>query len=260
MKHRLVTLFYGPAESRRAYRPLFDRWIAHHAALGLADRILVVTEDRGVAPPIVKGAQVEIMSLPVAAYADLMRPEQPFDTKGALLCALMEATAEPFLYLDADAFLQRAAALDHRDLKRDAAILMPRDIGALGGPYGMHLHEPFSHVGKRCAGVMWCGAAGAAWRQRLVQLYRESWLLLRTGGKDGGVPWERHLDRLLEQHAWSLAAQLLEQPLLGDGWNWPAHIPDFVGEGLREPARKHVHHHFGRKKWKTLGRPAPKNV
>ena len=70
---------------------------------------------------------------------------------------------------------------------------------------------------------------------------------------------EQHLDRLLEQHAWSHAAQLLEQPLLSDGWNWPAHIPAFQSD-TREPARKHVHHHFGRKKWHALGRKAPENV
>lgn len=259
MKNRLVTLFYGDAHARRAYRPLFDRWIQHHAALGLAERILVVTEDRGVAPPIVKGAQVEILALDVRGYADLMRPEHPFDMKGALLCELLTCTEQPFLYLDADAYLQTAGALDHRDLLRTASLAMPRDIGALGGPYGMHLHAPFEHVLKRCAGVMWCGPVGAAWRQRVVQLYRESWRLLRTGGVAGGVPWEPHLERLLEQHAWSHAAQLLEQPLLPDAWNWPAHIPAFRSD-TREPARKHVHHHFGRKKWKELGRPAPTNV
>lgn len=264
--NKLVTLFYGPKESRIAYRPLFGRWIQHHEKLGLADRIVVVSEDRGVDPPVINcvdsenSKKVEVIQLDVSGYADVMRPGQPFDMKGALLCELLLQRPEAFLMLDNDAFLQRADYLDHPELPKDAVIAMPRDLGALGCSFGLQLHPPYAHVSKRCAGVMFCGPVqrvGRDLRKELVSRYCDAWKELLTGGEDGGIPWEKHLSRLLEQHAWSYAAQQMEQPLLSDAWNWPDHFADF---GVEKPEEVFVHHYFGRKKWGELGRKAPQNV
>lgn len=269
MSRKLVTLFYGSREQREAYRPLFDKWMAHHADdLGLADRILVVSEDRKVDPPVVNAAnadKVEVIQLDISDYADIMRMDQPFDMKGALLCQLLLTRPEAFLMLDNDAFLQSASALDHEDLPYDAVVAMPRDLGALGCEFGLYLHEPYRHIMKRCAGVMFCGSAhyvDQQYRHDLVLRYCEAWHELLTGAPDGGIPWERHLSRLLEQHAWSYAAQGMDQPVLSDAWNWPPHFEGFKTDQFPDspPDPAFVHHFFGRKKWKELGRPAPQNV
>lgn len=256
---RIVTLFYGDVKSREAYRTLLDEWLDHHVALGLADRITVVTDHRSDVRPLVIGHPgVKVAEYDVAGYADVIRPGQPFDVKGALMCELLADTSVgPFLLLDNDAMLQREDAID--ELPAEIVIGMSRDLGALESTYGMHLHEPFAHVFKRCAGVAWFGDTDRQKRDELRTRYLDAWRTLVHGGKDGGVPWEKQLDRLLEQHAWSYAAQQMEQPLLPDSWNWPSHIDGYAAQ-VEATKAAHVHHLFGRKKWKRLGRKAPLNT
>lgn len=258
MKPRLVTLFYGSAAQQAAYRPLLLRWLAHHRDLGLAERLLVVTDLHDPLPHASDVAGLEILALDTRAYHAVRREGQPFDQKGALLCELLLQHPGAFLFLDLDAWLQRAADLDHPDLAASARLAMPRDLGALNCDFGLFMWPPFAHYFKRCAGVMWCGPRSPGQAQLITDHYRAAWRQL-VHGHQGGVPWEKHLDRLLEQHAWSVAAQRLDQPLLSDAWNWPAHIAGYAAQE-QATAAAHVHHHFGRKKWAALGRKAPRNV
>lgn len=255
----LVTLVYGNQKSRDAYRPLFEKWRDRHHGLGLTSRIVVVTDKRSDTPPFDPGLPgITVFAADVSGYSEVLRPDQPFDVKGALMCEWLLHANRSFLMLDNDAFLQREGDLDHPDLDPGILIGMPRDLGALHSTYGMTLHAPFEHVFKRCAGVAWFGDVCHDRRRALVADYKACWQTLARGGVDGGVPWEPHLSRLLEQNAWSYAAQRAGQPVLPDSWNWPGHLKayrrDVVGK-----AAAHVCHHFGHTKWKRLG-PIPLNV
>lgn len=253
MSFQIVTLFYGTSEQRAAYAPLLRRWLAHHRAAGLGPRLVIVTRDDEppLAPELVGDTRVVAVS--IAQYKDVIRPGQPFDVKGALMCEALRAIGEAFLFLDLDAFLQREPEPAH--IPQDSLIGMARDIGAIHCGHDPCLEKPFEQVKKLCAGVVWFGAAPIAARENLIKAYRRAWHELKDGAGPGIVPWTPRFDRLIEQYAWSLAAHRLGQPVLRDRWNWPPHIAAFGSSRLAI-----VHHEFGHSKWKGLGVPAPTNV
>lgn len=257
---KIVTLFYGSIEQRRAYAPLLQRWVQHHRNLGLGDKLLIVTrsdEHVSFIQHMEHGESLPILALDLSAYTDVIRPEQPFDIKGALMCEALRALG-PFLLIDNDAFLtcDPAPLLENNVQLEGALIVMPRDIGAINAGFTAALDAPFAGVLKLCAGVVWFGDIAAHRRLQLVRAYLAAWRDLSNAFAEGHTPWQPHLSRLMEQYAWSLAAHrlgCLDQ--LGDTWNWPPHL-----EAFGENPGAIVNHEFGRKKWKTLGRRAPLNT
>lgn len=262
MANTLVTLFYGPRATRLKYLPLFKKWLKHHTDMGLTDRILVVTNCK---EPVMARGWEHIKMLQVdtdGIYDDVIRQGQPFDVKGAIMCALLKTDIGPFLMLDNDAFLRSPECLDSPELKSNITIGMNRDLGALLflGEEGMYLYPPYAHVMKRCAGVAWFGEQSR--RGELVDLYIKYWKELCTGGvgdREGRVPWQENLKHLLEQHAWSYAAQTMKQPTLADSWNWPMHHKEY-NEDAAGVAAANVYHYFGHRKWAKLKIAAPANV
>ncbi len=112
---------------------------------------------------------------------------------------------------------------------------MPIDDGALTHGRQASLEQPWEHVAKHCAGVMFFPSSSG--RSRLVAAYRKAWLELRDP-----LPWDGKLPHLLEQHAWSLASRRRGGGVLPRVMNWN---PDFLGDN---PAAV-VIHRYGFRKW-----------
>lgn len=87
--------FFG---DRAKHRPLLDRWIAAKKANASCVVWYALSDEP------------ETFDLPCArvdigGFRDLIRPGQPFDVKGALVCAALLRFSDSILVLDADAFL-----------------------------------------------------------------------------------------------------------------------------------------------------------
>ena len=198
-----------------AYRPLLTRWLYEYRLSGSPWPILILSD--------LDGPKIEQPTLRVniSGYADVIRPGQPFDTKGAIVCrVLLEREGYDLLIVDADAFVQH----DPAPLLADAwgrPIAMPRDLGAVGFQCPI-LPRPFDHVCKRSAGVMWFGKDGS--RSQIVAEYLRNWKrLLPLHQRDGRVLGVSEPARLLEQHSWTLVAHDLNVPMLPDELNWHRH-------------------------------------
>lgn len=222
----ILVPFFGDT---RRFRPLLDKWIE---------------AKRTAAPDIAwfaLGENPEAYDLPTArvsidGFRDLIRPGQPFDVKGALVCAAILRFPEAILVLDADAFLAQDPTKWLMPF-RDCPIAMPSDHGALMHDRAAELDSPYCGVRKVCAGVQWFGAVPG--RSRLVAGYRRAFEELRGLPR---LPWRPALPHLLEQYAWALAMNRRGGRVLPSVMNW---APHFLGESSHAV----VNHWFGREKW-----------
>lgn len=227
------------------YLDLLKTWVAQlRKTLGPDARFTVFTHD---AQADLAKLGFPTLSLNISAYRDVIRPGQPFDIKGALMCEAALAIREPFLMLDADALLvQNPAPWVNRFM--DYTCAMPTDAGAILHGHKAMMDGEWSHVRKMCAGVFWFGDPSPAKRSELVNEYRVAWAQLLAAD----IPWTPRLPHLLEQYAWSVAHHRLGGATLAGCMNWPPHL-------CGETPLAVVNHYFGHKKWKGKG-PAPKNV
>lgn len=239
----LITIPHFGKDPR--YLALLDEWVRQlRRTLGADARFLVFTHDAA-ADLRKRGYPHAVYD--ISRYADIIRPGQPFDIKGALMCEAALNIAEPFLMLDADALLVADPSpwVAPYELHTCA---MPTDAGAiLHGHKGM-MDGHWQNVRKMCAGVFWFGDATGNKRAELVNEYRAAWHAL----KSADYPWTPRLPHLLEQYAWSVAHHKLGGATLAGCMNWPPHLC-----GKSELAV--VNHYFGHRKWAGKG-PAPKNV
>lgn len=238
----VATPYFGDADGR--YRPLFDRWIEAFRQVKTGAKLLVLTDELG---PITGWPTLRIA---IRRLAEVVRPNEPFDLKGALVChALVEFAGEAILMLDNDALLRRdpVRALTWA---ADVPLAMPRDSGAanINTPY---LVPPYRHIAKRSAGIIYFGASQPARRAAIIADYCRAWhelLPLHTATGRPTPSAEQH--ELLEQHAWTLVAHRWGMPYLPDAFNWPTHCygpnPDAI-----------VEHYYGWSKW---GRPKHRAV
>lgn len=229
----ILVPFFGDTAK---FQPLLDRWVEAYKSSGCRW------------PWYTLGDQTEVYSRPamrvdIAGFADVIRPGQPFDVKGALVCSAILKLGQPLFVLDADAFLAAdpAAALAPF---HDCPIAMPADHGAVMYWRETRLRPPYERVPKRCAGVQWFGPAGD--RTRLVAGYRRAFAELLAMPR---LPWHPQLHHLVEQYAWSICAHRFGGRTLPPLLNWHeehlGHHPGAV-----------INHHYGHPKWRGVGAPA----
>lgn len=220
------------------FRPLLDRWIAAYKASGCRVPWFALNEEP-------EAYELPSMRVNISGFRDLCRPGQPFDVKGALVCAALLQVTEPVLVLDADAFLAKDP-MPALEPFRAAPVAMPLDHGALIFHRQAKLTAPF-HCQKLCAGVQFFGEG--ADRSRLVAGYRRAFEEIMALPR---LPWEPQLAHLVEQYAWSVCASRRGGLVLPAAMNWaPVHLgenPDVV-----------VNHHYGHPKWSGTGMGAPAN-
>lgn len=222
----ILVPFFG---DRARFRPLLDRWVEAYKASGTKAPWYALSEDP------------ESYDLPSArvsldGFRDLLRPGQPFDVKGALVCAALLRFPEPLLVLDADAFLERDPEPTLASFS-GCSIAMPIDDGALTHDRAPTLSSPFPGVKKLCAGVVYFGACGT--RGRFVAGYRRAFEELVALPS---FPWSPPLAHLVEQHAWSIVAARRGGKVLPRSMNWAPHL-------LGENPMAVVNHHYGFRKW-----------
>jgi hypothetical protein len=241
--------FFGDT---RRFRPLLDKWFESYRATGLnfdTARPVLLTDEEGrhgaVDAAYSHGTQNERCGLEmpdIAPFRDVIRPGQPFDVKGALVCGYLAAHPYPTLVIDADAVLRGDPA---PVLSRFAgsSVAMPVDSGAIVYYRTPVLDAPYATVRKMCAGVMWFGHSPT--RAALVAEYCRAFLELRDV-----IPWTPKLPHLLEQYAWSLVHHRRGAATLPHVMNWnERHLGPVDGIV--------VNHDYGHSKW---GRErAPKN-
>jgi hypothetical protein len=232
MKPTLVIPFWG---DHPAYRGWLEEWVRRYEALGL-DTPVVIVSDEALADDLVP--QIERVWVDTDPFADLIDPRYPYDRKGAIVCATINALWQyPLFVLDADAFLVGDPS-PHLGGFAAEEIAMPADEGAFGKPYA----GTYDGIVRRCAGVIWYGGHYVPHsRHLLTRHYRQHFLALRAEMEAGSFPEER---RLLEQHAWTMVAHQWESPVLPRELNWPA---CFKHAGANPHAA--IHHHIGRRKW-----------
>lgn len=226
--------FFGQKER---FRPLLDKWIEAKKAAAPALTWFALTDE-----PMDYNTPHAVVD--ISGFADLIRPGQPFDVKGALVCAALLKFPEPLLVLDADAVILRDPTPSLAKLA-ECPIAMPIDAGAIVHFRTPRLNPPYNAVRKLCAGVMWFGANPAG-RSRLVAGYRRAFEEMREL-----IPWTPRLPHLLEQYAWSVVHHRRGGALLPNLMNWHAAY-------LGPRADVVVAHDYGHKKWR--GQKAPANT
>lgn len=238
MKHLVAIPYFG---DNPKYLHMLDEWVANFRTRFPGSEFLVFTHD---AAQTMKAKGYPCLELDISRYADVIRPDQPFDVKGALMCEAALMIKRPFLMLDSDALLvaDPTAVLDAMG---DAPCAMPVDHGAILSGHARYMDYPFRDVSKMCAGVFWFGAGK---RAELVQRYRDTWKML----KELDCPWTPRLPHLLEQYAWSVALRCMGGCELPATMNWAPHYG-----GIGEHPNAIVNHYFGHKKWNGK---APKNT
>lgn len=206
------------------FAPVLKKWEAAYIASGTGARCLCIgTGSNG---------------YDLAGYDKVIRPDQPFDIKGALVCAaLIQYPDESLLMLDADAFIacDPAATLEPF---AGSPIAMPPDDGAVCYYRAAMLSEPFAMVQKLCAGVMWFGATGN--RAELVSAYFSAFEELLALP---ALPWQQQLPHLVEQYAWSIVAHRMGGAVLPRSMNWN---PDLLGHSDGAI----INHLYGLRKWR----------
>jgi hypothetical protein len=224
------------------FRPLLDAWFREFSALKLDIPVVILSDKPGaVIAARELGARADIVD--ISKFVGVIRPDQPFDVKGAIVCAHLKHSNEPTLVLDADAVLRA----DPRPVLRNFAsssVAMPVDAGAIVYYRTATMDEPYSKVRKMCAGVMWFGKADT--RQALVGEYASAWLELRDV-----IPWTPRLPHLLEQYAWSLVHHRRGAATLPHVMNWNE-------RHLGRIETLVVNHDYGHLKWGR--RSAPRNT
>ena len=224
------------------FRPLLDAWFSAYAKTGLDLADVVILSDTPDAAHAAEAWGARFILLDLSDMIEVMRPGQPFDRKGALVCAYLRHRRESTLVMDADAIL----LADPRPMLRrfaECAVAMPIDAGAIVYFRRDTLEGVYSHVRKMCAGVMFFGAGGD--RRQLVANYRRTFAELREV-----IPWHPRLPHLLEQYTWAVVHHRLSGPTLPIALNWnERHLGELPGAI--------VIHDYGHEKWE--GRKAPAN-
>jgi len=228
------------------FRPLLDQWFDSYREAGLrnAGERVVLLSDVNV-EEAARAYDCGACTVDASGFADLIRPGQPFDRKGAIVCSWLLEFPYTSLVLDADAFLVRDPEPTLEPF-RDCPIAMPVDDGALIHLRTPTLEEPFAGIRKLCAGVMFFGGGD---RSRLVAGYRRAFEEIVALPK---VPWSPPLGHLVEQYAWSVCARRRGGKILPSSMNW---APSHLGENPFAV----VNHHYGFPKWRELGVKAPAN-
>lgn len=240
----ILVPFFG---DRDRFRPLLNNWIASYKQSGCR------------VPWFALSDQPETYDLPsmrveIDGFRDLIRPDQPFDTKGALVCAALLKLREPVLVLDADAFLVRDPMPTLEPFMK-APVAMPIDHGAIVFYRKPTFEKPLTGIRKLCAGVQFFGGdvkgdavVPSCDRGRLVAGYRKAFEEIIAMPR---LPWEPQLSHLVEQYAWSLCAHRRGGQVLPGSMNWaPVH--------LGESPFAVVYHHYGHSKWQQPpGVPTP---
>jgi hypothetical protein len=228
----ILVPFFGDV---KRFRPVLDRWIYAYEASGCKIPWYMVG-DRA------EDLEAPCVRVKIEPFRDLIRPGQPFDHKGAIVCAAALQIAGPVLVLDSDAMLVRDP-LPILERFLQAPVSMPADHGALVWFRTPKLEWPFESVRKACAGVLLLGPA--AHRPQLVAAYRRAWHQMK-----GCLPWRPNLPHLLEQYSWSVAMHGFGPSWLPVSLNWSSrHLgasPDVV-----------IEHDYGHGKWN--GARAPRN-
>lgn len=231
----ILVPYFGELER---FRPLLDRWFDAYRTAGVPgklDETVVLLSDLDLtAVATEKGCGA--CQVDISGFKDLCRPGQPFDVKGALVCAYLLGWEYPTLVLDLDALLERDPTPTLSSF-RSCPIAMPIDDGALTHDREATLSAPFQGVKKLCAGVIWFPHSEQ--RSRLVAGYRRAFEELVALPR---LPWSPPLQHLVEQHAWSIVAARRGGGVLPRSMNW---APHFLGEN---PSAI-VNHHYGWAKW-----------
>jgi hypothetical protein len=230
----LLTTYFPDPKGERDYLPMLRAWLAAVRTNMPGARITVATTGEAI---YALGDDILWLECALDGWAPYMRPEYPFDRKGALMCRGIMHSG-PTLYLDLDAILVADPSPILR-INAGDTIAMPCDQGARRAARGQrvaHLAAPYVDVIKCSAGVVWFGEASLAERANLIDSYRRAWAELRDlAGED---------PRLLEQNAWSLVRHRHSNAILPDACNWPA---DHLGPN----AAAVIHHAAGGRKWRT---------
>jgi len=229
----ILVPFYG---DRERFRPLLDKWIACYKSSGCRVPWFALSDQP-------ETADLPCCRVSIEQFRDVIRPLQPFDVKGALVCAAALQLQEPLLVLDADAFLL-ADPMPLLASFADVPVAMAIDHGALVHFRTANLDWPFDDVRKTCAGVLWLGRGQ---RARVVAQYRKAFRELQTLE----YPWTPPLKHLLEQYSWSVVQhRLCRSRRLPASLNWSVRI-------LGAAPNVVVDHDYGHGKW--AGRPVPAN-
>lgn len=237
MKHLIAIPYFG---TNARYLEMLHEWVRVLKRTAPDARFVMFTHD---AEEVLKPFGYPTLTLSIDGYSDVMREGQPFDIKGALMCEAALNIHEPFLMLDADAYLvaNPSAILDKL---ADTPCAMPIDHGAILHGHKANMDFPHQDIRKMCAGVFWFGDTFD--RRELVKNYLYGWKVLR----DLNCPWTPCLPHLLEQYAWSFAHHHMNGATLPATFNWSPHI-------LGDSPYAIVNHFFGHKKWNGK---APKNT
>lgn len=207
------------------YLLLLDAWVAQFRRSGCRWPFIVVSD---MATPALA---YPMARFDISAYEDMIRPDQPFDVKGALMAEAALALG-PMLMLDADALLMQDPE-PHLSPFATAPIAMPLDHGAIPDGRTHHLNPPYNDVKKTCAGVAWFGSGD---KTRLVRMWREAFAELLPV-----LPWPGRIPCLVEQFAWSLASHRCGGSHLPWSFNYPRHC-------AKHHAGAIVNHYFGGRK------------
>lgn len=210
----IVVPFFGDLDR---FRPMLAEWDSSYKALGLRHPVVMVSDRSAHAIGL---PEIPSRTYDLSTMIDIIRPNEPFDIKGALVCqALLEFPDRSLLVMDLDTVFVRDPAVE---LQRFAgcSIAMPIDQGALVHGRTPFCDPPYGHLRKLCAGVMFFGSGVD--RAQLVDEYRRAWSEL-----DGIFPWDPPHPWLLEQYAWALAHRVVGGRILPQSFNWGPH---FLGE------------------------------
>lgn len=229
----ILVPFFGETEK---FRPLLNRWIEAYKKSGCRIPWFTLSD-------LPETYSMPSMRVDISGFSSVIRPGQPFDVKGALVCAALLKLEEAVLVLDADAFLANDPTETLAPFAA-APVAMPPDHGALLYGRRPKMDEPYNDVRKLCAGVQFFGAAPG--RSRLVAGYRRGFEEIMALAPR--VPWTPQLPHLVEQYAWSICSHRRGGQVLPGSMNWHA-------EHLGESPDAIVNHHYGHPKWKELPRP-----
>lgn len=226
------------------FAPLLERWVQCWRAVGLTmeSAPAVLLSDNPKVEEVATRFAVGSAIVDVSLYRDVMRPGQPFDLKGALVCEYLKRWQYPTLVLDADAFLVRDPRPALEPFRHEP-LAMPLDQGSQVYWRKGTLDAPFAHVRRLCAGVQFFGVPSPAFSRRYItSRYLAAYKSLVAMPV---LPWSPPISALLEQFAWSVVAAELNAPILPAPLNWGRH---HLGPN---PAAV-VHHYYDFHKWRDL--------
>jgi len=228
---------YYDFDGSTAFRPLLDRWIRYYERSGCPLEWRILTD-------VDTGAKLvgyhHNLSAPtkeeVQAFADVIRPGNPFDYKSALICAALP-NLPPCVIVDVDTlWLQDPAP--QLSAYADKLLMIAEDSGRR--PISLEGSKPMV---EQSSNLMLFGEADLEEREWLVGAYQEAWNRLAASAQPQEQGGLGHTIR--EQRAWSVVFHEVMQckPLpreLSWSLNW--------GKSPIPPTVKLVHLH-GQSKW-----------